>query len=115
MIIPSQDMWVGESLAIRLSFLNKLKSFQSTGQSLVSGSISWTSKTPAVATFDVGSGGLVSSDQGIADGIPNDAVIGRFTAVAAGICTVYVSVSTINPVDTYVGVLQLRVEDIPSP
>lgn len=115
MIIPSQAMWVGESLSIRLSFLNKLKSFQSSGQSLVGASIAWTSQTPAVATFDVGTEGLVSSDQGIADGIPSDCCIGRFTAVAAGICTVYVSVDTINPIDTYVGILQLRVEAIPSP
>lgn len=115
MIIPSQDAWVGESLAIRLSFLNKLKSFQSSGQSLVALSVAWVSQTPLVASFDVGSEGLVSSDQGIADGIPLDACIGRFTMLAAGICTVYVTVDTINPVDTYVGVLQFRVEAIPTP
>lgn len=113
MIIQAIDMWVGESLPLRLSFLKKLKRFS--GQSLVSGSVVWTSQTTSVATFDTGSGGLVSSDQGISDGIPNDACIGRFTGIAAGICTVKVSVSAINPVATYEGVLQLRVEAIPSP
>lgn len=113
MIIPSQDAWVGESLAIRLSFLNKLKSFS--GQSLVGASVAWVSQTPLTASFDVGSNGLVSSDQGIADGIPNDACIGSFTMLQAGICTVYVTVDTINPTDTYVGVLQFRIEAIPTP
>lgn len=113
MIIPIQAAWVGESLAIRLSFLNKLKNFS--GQTLVGASVAWVSQTPVVATFDIGSNGLVSSDQGAADGIPNDACIGSFTMLAAGICTVYVTVDTLNPVDTYVGVLQLQIEAIPSP
>lgn len=113
MIVPSQSAWVGESLAIRLSFLNKLRSFS--GQSLVGASVAWVSQTPALATFDVGSNGLVSSDQGIADGIPNDACIGSFTMLGPGICTVYVTVDTLNPVDTYIGVLQFQIEAIPSP
>jgi len=115
MRIQALEVFVGEDVPIRYSFLSRLKDFQSTNMSLVGASVAWVSKTPAVATFDVGSGGLVSSDQGVADGIPNDAVIGRFTAVAAGICTVYVSVDTINPVSTLIGVVQLRVEAVPTP
>lgn len=115
MIIPNQNAWVGESLAIRLSFLNKLKSFKSSNQSLVALSVTWTSQTPLVASFDVGSEGLVSSDEGLAEGIPLDACIGSFTMLQAGICTVYVTVDTINPTDTYVGVLQFQIEAIPTP
>jgi hypothetical protein len=113
MIIPDQSGWVGEHLPIRLSFLNKLKSF--TGQTLVALSVTWVSETPSIVSFDAGSEGVVSSDEGLAQGIPLDACIGRFEMLAAGICTVYVTVDTLNPVATYVGTLQFRVESIPTP
>jgi len=115
MTIPYLNTVVGESIPIRYSFLSRLKNFLSTGQTLTGASIAWVSQTPAVATFDVGSGGLVSSDQGLADGIPNDACIGRFTMVAAGVCTVTVSVDAINPVATYVGVIRFQVTAVPTP
>jgi len=115
MQIPRIPAYVGESIPIRYSFLSRLKDFQSTTQVLTGASIAWTSQTPAVATFDAASAGLVSSDQGIADGIPNDACIGRFTMVSAGICTVEVSVAATSPVATYIGVLQFEVEAIPTP
>jgi hypothetical protein len=105
--------FVGESLPVRYSFLSLLKSFA--GQTLTGASIAWTSQTPALATFDLASGALVTSDQGSADGIPNDACLGRFTLVSAGICTVKVSVSAVNPTATYVGVVQINISPIPSP
>lgn len=115
MNIPRQKAIVGESLPIRYSFLSLLKSFQSTAQALTGASISWTSQSPLVASFDVGSGGLVTSDQGSADGIANDAVIGRFTMLASGICTVQVSVDATSPTATYVGVMQFEIEAVPTP
>lgn len=115
MIIPSFEVVVGEDVPVRYSFLNRLRDFRSTSQSLVLASIVWTSQSPLLATFDVGSEALVSSDQGIADGILNDACLGRFTILASGLCTVFVSVDTLNPVATYVGILQLQIEAVPIP
>lgn len=115
MQIPTLPAIVGERIPIRYSFLSRLKDFDSTSQSLTGASVAWTSQTPALATFDVGSGGLVSSDQGLADGIPNDACIGSFTMLAAGLCTVQVSVDAVNPTATYVGVIQFAIEAVPTP
>lgn len=115
MIIPRLPAFVGESIPIRYSFLSRLKDFRSTAQSLTGASVAWTSQTPAIATFDIGSNGLVTSDQGTADGIANDACIGRFTMLTAGLCTVQVSVDAINPTATYVGVMQLEVQAVPTP
>lgn len=115
MSFASIDAIVGEQIPVRYSFLSRLKSFQATGQTLTGASIAWASQTPALATFDVGSGGLISSDQGLADGFTNDACIGRFTVVAAGICTVSVTVDAINPTAKYVGVVRLNITAIPSP
>lgn len=115
MEIPRLKVRVGEDIPIRYSFLSRLKSFQSSGQSLVGASVAWTSQTPALCTFDLASGGLVTSDSGAAAGIANDAVIGRFTMLAAGICTVEVSVSAINPTAIYVGVAQFEIEAVPTP
>jgi hypothetical protein len=97
MIFPELSFWVGEQIPVRYSFLSLLKDFLGTSQSLVGASITWTSQTPALATFAVGSAALVTSDQGSADGIANDACLGRFTMVAAGLCTVQVGVDDINP------------------
>jgi hypothetical protein len=107
------DAIVGEKIPIRRSFLSRLKSFS--GQTLAGASIVWTSQTPALATFDAASEALVSSDQGLADGVPNDACLGRFTMVAAGICTVSVKVDALNPVATYVGFVRLNITAVPSP
>lgn len=115
MIIPRLAAYVGESIPVRYSFLSRLKDFRSTSQTLSAPSIAWTSQTPSLATFEVGSGGLVTSDQGSADGIANDAVIGRFTMLAAGICTVEVSVSATNPTATYIGLIQFEIEAVPTP
>lgn len=115
MIIPRIATRVGEAVPIRYSFLSRLKSFQSTAQSLTGASIAWTSQSPLIASFDTGSGALVSSEQGIADNIPNDAVIGRFTMLQAGICTVWVEVDATNPIATYVGVVQFEIESVPTP
>lgn len=115
MQIPRLQAYVGESIPVRYSFLSRLRDFTSTSQSLSVGSIAWTSQTPTLATFNVGSSGLVTSDEGAAKGISNDAVIGAFTMVAAGICTVKVSVSAINPSAIYVGVVQFEIEAVPSP
>lgn len=106
---------VGQHLPIRYSFLSLLKNFRSTNQSLTGGSIAVVSETPAVADFDLASGGLVSSDQGIADGIPNDAVVARFHMIAAGQATIKITVDAINPTATYVGVFTFQVEDVPTP
>ncbi len=114
-VTPPQDVYVGESIPLRYSFLSLLKDFQDTNQSLTALSVAWVSQTPARATFDIGSGGLVTSPQGLADGIADDAVIGRFTMVAPGLCTVTVSVDAINPTATYVGVITLNIVAIPSP
>lgn len=115
MIIPYINARVGESLPIRYSFLSRMKSFLPGIQVLSSPSIAWTSQTPLVATFDIGSGALVTSNQALADGISNDAVLGRFTILASGLCTVYCSVAATSPTATYVGVMQFQVEAIPSP
>jgi hypothetical protein len=114
-IVPRLNVRVGESIPIRYSFVNRLKSFASTSQALSVGSISWTSQSPSIASFDVGSGALTTSDEGSAAGIANDAVIGRFTMLQAGICTVQVSVGAVNPTATYVGVVQFEIEAIPTP
>lgn len=114
-IVPSLNVRVGESIPIRYSFINRLKSFKSTSQALQVGTITWTSQSPSIASFDTGSGGLTTSDEGSAQGIANDAVIGRFTMLQPGICTVQVSVGAINPTATYVGVVQFEIEAIPSP
>lgn len=115
MLIPQLSVFIGESIPIRYSFLSLLSDFQGTAQSLTGASITWASQTPSLATFDTGSEGLVSSDQGIAEGIPNDAVIGSFTMLASGICTVQVTVDAINPTATYVGAIRLSIEPIPVP
>lgn len=115
MPIKTFNVRVGESIPLRISFLNRLKDFQASGQTLTSGSISWVSQTPGRASFDIGSGALVSSDQGLQLNIPNDAVIGRFTMLTAGLVTVKLSVAAINPTATYVGVAQFFIEDIPTP
>lgn len=106
-------VYVGESVPIRYSFLSRLKSFS--GQLLTGASIAWTSQTPSLATFQTGSAALVTSDQGLADGVSNDACLGRFTMVAAGICTVWVSVAATNPTATYIGVMRLNIVAVPSP
>jgi len=113
MNVQSLPVWVGESIPVRFTFLSRLRGFS--GQALVGASINWVSMTPAVATFNVGSEALVTSTQAAAEGISNDAVIGRFTAAAAGLCTVMVSVQTTNPTATYIGVAQLNIEAIPTP
>lgn len=105
---------VGESIPIVYSFLNKLKSFQSSGHAL-SGTPTWVSQTTSLATFDVGSGALTTSEQGSADGFTNDACIGRFTMVAAGLCTVKVTIAGVNPTATWVGYIQFDISDVPSP
>lgn len=116
MIIPFYEVVVGEDVPIRLSFLNRLRDFQSgTPQTLVGASIAWISQSILLATYDIGSGALVSSPQGIADNILNDAVLGRFTILANGLCTIYCSVSCINPTAVYVAVAQLRIEAVPTP
>lgn len=109
------DVFVGESIPIRYSFLSLLKTFQSTNQTLTGASIAWSSQTPALATFDIGSNALVTSDQGAADSIANDACIGSFTMVAAGICTAKVSVDAINPTATYIGFVRLNIAEVPTP
>lgn len=114
-VSPPQDVYVGESIPLRYSFLTLLKDFQATNQSLSVGTIAWTSQTPARATFDVGSEGLVTSPQGVADGIANDAVIGRFTMLAPGPCTVVVTVDAINPTATYLGWITLNIVAVPTP
>ena len=115
MIFQELSFWVGEQVPVRFSFLSLLKDFRGTSQSLVGASISWTSQTPALATFDLGSAALVTSDQGSADGISNDACLGRFTMLAAGQCTVFVEVDAINPTAHYVGVIQFQIEAVPTP
>ena len=115
MIIPSQTYWVGEHIPVRISFLTLLKDFRATSQTLVGASIQWTSQTPLLAAFDIGSEALVTSEQGSADGIANDACLGRFEMLAPGLCTVQVSVDAINPTATYVGVMQFQIEAVPIP
>lgn len=113
--IPRIQAYVGETIPIRYSFLSRLLDFKTTSQALQAASVTWTSNTPSLATFSAGSEGLVTSDQGAANGISNDAVIGSFVMVAAGICTVKVSVTAINPSAVYVGVLQYDISAVPSP
>ena len=115
MQIPRLAAYVGEVIPVRYSFLSRLKDFRSTSQALTGASVAWVSQSSSLATFVNGSDGLVTSDQGTADGIANDAVIGAFTMLAAGICTVTVSVSATNPAATYVGVIQFEIEAIPTP
>lgn len=106
---------VGQDLPIRYSFLSLLKNFIATNQSLVSASIVITSNTPTVADFDVGSSGLVTSPKGTLAGISNDAVIARFSILAAGDATMKIEVDAINPAATYVGFFTFEVEDVPTP
>lgn len=113
--IPQIPARVGEHIPIRYSFLEALRAFLPTGQTLVGASIAWTSQSQLLADFDAGSAGLATSDQGLADGIPNDACIGRFEMLAAGRCTVSVTVDAINPTATYIGVLQFQIEAVPTP
>jgi len=113
--IPRIDAYVGEQIPIRYSFLSRLQDFRATSQALQSASIAWTSMTTSLATFNTGSGALVTSENGSQAGISNDAVIGTFTMVAAGICTVKVSVSAQNPTAVYVGIIQFNISPIPSP
>lgn len=115
MIIPQIETWVGADVPIRYSFLNAIKSFLPTVQTLTGASISWTSKTPSIAMYDASSGILATSPEGTSEGILNDAVLGRFTMLAAGTCTVFVSVAATNPVATYIGVVQFVVEAVPTP
>lgn len=115
MIIPSKDVYVGSSVPLRISFLNGLRSFLSSGQTLDATDITWVSQTPSVAAFEVGSDGLVTSEEAASEGLSDDAVIGRFTMLTAGRCTVYVSVGALNPTQTYVSVVQFTVAPIPSP
>lgn len=107
---------VGASIPLRFSFLNAIKSVSgSTPQTLTGASVTWTSQTPAVAAFAAGSEGLVTSPQGQADGYTDDAVVGRFDMLTPGVVTVFVTVDAINPVATYVGIVQFQVESIPTP
>lgn len=108
-----ENRLVGESIPVQFSFLSDLQSFAA--QTLTGASITWTSQTPALATFDVGSGALVTSDNAAAEGVSNDACLGRFTLVAAGVVTVVVEVDAINPVATYIGIVQIGIEAIPTP
>lgn len=116
---PTINTFVGEDFPTRYSFLSGLLDFQpplnNPAQTLVGASIAWVSQSPLLASFDVGSSALVTSEEGSAAGITNDAVIGRFTMLAAGICTVYVTVSAVNPTETYVGIVQFLIEAIPTP
>jgi len=114
-VIAQLSAFVGEHIPVRYSFLSLLKNFHSSNQTLTGASVTWTSQSPLVASFDVGSNGLVSSDQGLAAGIPNDACIGRFHMLAAGRCTVQVQVDAVNPVATYVGIVQFQIEAVPTP
>lgn len=113
MIVPHIPARVGEQLPIRFSFLKELASFF--GQSLTGASVTWVSLNTALATFNTGSQGLSTSDQGAADNISNDACIGRFTMVAAGSVIVQVTVDATNPTATYVGWVQFDIEAAPTP
>lgn len=113
--IPVFNVFVGEDVPIRYSFLSLIKSFLPTVQTLTGASISWTSQTPSLATYDVGSGALATSPEGTAEGITNDAVLGRFTMLAPGTCTVQCSVTAANPVATYMGVAQFVIQAVPTP
>lgn len=106
---------VGQALPIRYSFLSLLKNFQATGQTLVGGSIVVVSQSPLKAAFVAGSSGIVTSDQGLADSIPNDAVIARFSILAAGQATIYITVDAINPIATYGGFFTFEIEPVPTP
>lgn len=116
MIIPFYEVLVGEVIPVRLSFLNRLRDFQTVpAQTLVGGSIMWVSQSLTLATYVGASAALVTSPQGAADNILNDAVLGRFTILASGLCTIYCTVQAINPTATYVGITQLQIEAIPVP
>lgn len=108
-----RERLVGESIPVQFSFLSDIQSFSA--QTLTGASITWASQDITLATFDIGSGALVTSDNGQAAGVSNDACLGRFTLLAAGTVTVSVTVDAINPVATYIGLLQIQIESIPTP
>lgn len=115
MQVPYLNVYVGEEIPVRYSFLRLLQDFESSTQSLTGASIVWSSQSPLLAAFVPGTESLVSSDQGIADGIPNDTCMGNFDILTPGLCTIEVRVDAINPTATYVGVVKFQIEGIPTP
>lgn len=108
-----ENRLVGESIPLQFSFLSDLMSFN--GQTLTGASIAWNSQDVSLATFDAGSEALVTSDNAAAKGVSNDACLGRFTLVAPGVVTCVVTVDAVNPVATYIGLIQIQIEGIPVP
>lgn len=104
------ELFVGEELAVAFSFKTEMARFPG---STIANPV-WTSQDTAKATFNVGTGAIVTTNIGQDAGLTNDGAQGTFKGIAAGTAYVSVSVSVTNPTNVWIGVIQLNVRAIPS-
>lgn len=101
---------VGESIFAEASLLAWLQSH--TGQSVLS--VVWTSAETSLATKDVGTDAVFTSQQASNAGVSNDAVRAKFTMVAAGVCTVVATATLQNPTETKIAIRFFNINAIPT-